>query len=139
MDDEREVRGANERFYRALEGYDLEAMAELWAHESWVACVHPGWEIVRGWESVEASWAAIFASSSRLRVSTDELEVRVVGDCAWVVCIEHIATRVAESFYRSRAQATNLYVKQAGHWRLVHHHASPMSESPLPDASSTVQ
>ena len=139
MRDEDAVRDVNARFYRALEAYDAEAMAELWAHESWVACVHPGWEIVRGWNAVEASWAAIFASASRLRVSTDELEVRVSGDCAWVICIEQIATRVEESFYRSRAQATNIFVRRGSGWLLVHHHASPMSEAALPDATSTVQ
>ena len=130
---------ANARFYRALEGYDSDVMDRIWAHDAWVACVHPGWEIVRGWKAVQASWAAIFASSSRLRVSVEELEIRVLDDCAWVICIEQIATRIAESFYRSRAQATNIFVRRDGEWLLVHHHASPMSESALPDGSSAIQ
>ncbi|MDQ3011608.1 MAG: nuclear transport factor 2 family protein, partial [Acidobacteriota bacterium] len=38
------VKEANERFYRALENADLHAMAAIWLHDTWVKCVHPGWD-----------------------------------------------------------------------------------------------
>ena len=46
------VEQANTAFYRALESGILERMDEVWAHEDWVRCVHPGWDLLIGWHRV---------------------------------------------------------------------------------------
>ena len=43
MSDEQAVLLANEAFYRAFTDRDEEAMRELWAVETEVVCIHPGW------------------------------------------------------------------------------------------------
>ncbi len=63
--EESEVREANARFYRALNDLDLSGMDRVWAHESFVRCVHPGWELIVGWEAVRASWEGIFRRERR--------------------------------------------------------------------------
>ena len=50
LGDQREaLREANAAFYGAVEELDLAAMERVWLHESWVRCIHPGWDLLVGW------------------------------------------------------------------------------------------
>ena len=55
-------------------------MDRLWAHEGWVRCVHPGWDILVGWEAIRASWQQIFANTRWLRVTPTAVEAAIIGD-----------------------------------------------------------
>src|SRR5574337_634977 len=87
---EQAVRDANRHFYEAFATLDLERMNEVWLHEDWVACVHPGWDLLLGWEEVRESWARIFSSTRRMQVEISSVWVRVEGDVAWVACTEQV-------------------------------------------------
>ncbi|MEK6609286.1 MAG: nuclear transport factor 2 family protein, partial [Myxococcota bacterium] len=52
--DEDDVLAANESFYAAFAARDADAMEALWATGVPVACVHPGWDAIRGREDVVA-------------------------------------------------------------------------------------
>ncbi len=118
------VLAANQRFYAALENLDFEAMEEIWLHEDWVGCVHPGWELLEGWEAVGESWRRIFENTQRMKVGVSDIRLRVEGDAAWVNCIEEVTSSYANGFSTASVQATNIFVRRDGDWRLVHHHAS---------------
>ncbi|MFQ5696553.1 MAG: nuclear transport factor 2 family protein [Terriglobia bacterium] len=122
------VRAANQRFYSALESLDLDAMDALWLHEDWVACVHPGWELVESWEAVRASWASIFDNTKRMKVAVTDVTVHVEGDAAWVNCVEQVTSSFETGFSTGWVQATNVFLRRAGTWRMVHHHASPIPQ-----------
>lgn len=124
--DELAVEDAHELFYRALEEADLEAMEALWLHEDWVKCVHPGWELITGWERVRESWERIFLNTRGMRVTATEVEVMIEGDFAWVSCTENLAVFLDDSSAPASATtiATNLYYRVGERWRMVHHHAS---------------
>ncbi len=134
--DEIEVREANARFYRALNDLDLSGMDRVWSHESLVRCVHPGWELIVGWEAVRASWEGIFRGSSggpSHSVETADVSVHVVSDLGWVSCIERITVQRVQrrtgggSSAASLAVATNLFQRsrsEGGSWRMILHHAS---------------
>jgi ketosteroid isomerase-like protein len=124
--EEQNVLEANQRFYAALEKLDLEAMEAVWLHEEFVACVHPGWERLSGWEEVRESWARIFESTRRMKVEISEVSLRVEGETAWVNCIEQVTSAFETGFSTAWVEATNLFVKRDAVWRLVHHHASPL-------------
>ena len=129
------IEQANAAFYRALESGVLERMEELWAHDDWVCCVHPGWDLITGWPSVRESWEMIFAGGQRLRTSPSEVAVKVIGEMAWVTCLENITVFGESSFDSARAAATNLFVYRNDRWLMVHHHASP-TPMIVPDNSS---
>jgi ketosteroid isomerase-like protein len=63
-----EVRHANERFYRAFESLEIERMAALWVQAERAKCVHPGWELLEGWEAIRQSWEGIFAHTDYMRL-----------------------------------------------------------------------
>ncbi|MFQ5664382.1 MAG: nuclear transport factor 2 family protein [Terriglobia bacterium] len=126
MTAEEKVLAANRRFYTALENLDLEAMDAVWLHEDWVACVHPGWELLESWEEIRESWQRIFENTRRMKVGISHLNVRVEAGTAWVNCIEQVTSSFETGFSTAWVQATNIYVNRNADWLLVHHHASPL-------------
>ena len=52
--------------------------------------------------------------------------VYLYGETASVVCIERLPTGVLI--------ATNVFVREAGVWRMVHHHAGPVAARAVPSA-----
>ena len=113
------VIAANQAMYDAFNARNAEAIADLWADGVPVACIHPGWAAVRGRENVLATWTAIFANPEQPRIIVGAAEAHVTGDSAWVLCRELVGG--------SPLAATNLFIRQDGRWRVVHHHSSPVS------------
>ena len=139
MTDDLSIEEANAAFYRAIESQDLERMTEVWAHESWVKCVHPGWEIISGWRRVRESWSRIFEDGQHMRISPSAVSVNTEGDFAWVTCLENITVFEETSFDSVQAIATNLFIRRQGRWLMVHHHASPIPMIVADNSSDTIQ
>jgi len=132
---EEALRAANQRFYAAFESRDIERMAKVWAHDEDVQCVHPGWDLLIGWDEIRERWTGIFANARRVRIALSSIWMRMEGDVGWVACTEHVTTAFADGFDEATVQATNIFVRREGEWLLVVHHASPL---PTP-STSTVQ
>jgi ketosteroid isomerase-like protein len=116
---EREVLEANSAFYAAFAQRDAEAMDSLWAREAPVACLHPGWEPLSGREAVVSSWRRILlGGGAPPDIRCEGASANVAGEAAWVVCTEIVPG--------GSLGATNVFVRERGAWRLVHHHASPL-------------
>jgi ketosteroid isomerase-like protein len=130
--DETAVAAANLAFYRALEARNLSAMDQVWLHDESVTCVHPGWHRLNGWEEVRRSWENIFANARRWTVACDDIRIHVAEDAAWVTCTELLTLAGADADDEpARMQATNIFARHGGVWRLLHHHASAFAtESP---------
>jgi ketosteroid isomerase-like protein len=131
---QKEVAAANRRFYQAFERHDLPAMRAVWLDHAEARCVHPGGEMIVGTGRVLASWAAIFAGSERIRFDLTDLSVQVMGESACVCGIEEIRIRGEEGERASSAAVTNLFVRQEGDWKLLLHHASPITRRFFPEA-----
>ena len=126
---ELDVLEANEAFYRAFAARDFDAMAGLWAERHPVACSHPGWDVLDGREDVLASWRGILDSDSAPQVSCSLAQAHLLGEAAFVTCHEVLPGGLLA--------ATNLFVREGGRWRMVHHQASPIApgqECELPPA-----
>jgi hypothetical protein len=102
-------------------------MDALWAKEVPVACLHPGWEPLLGREAVVTSWRRILLGGGAPdRIRCERARAHVAGDAAWVVCAEVIPG--------GTLMATNLFVREGGAWRMVHHHASALPPAAAPPA-----
>jgi ketosteroid isomerase-like protein len=115
---------ANRKFYRALTEMDMQAMGEVWLHEDWVRCVHPGWAPIEGWPALQESWQRIFENTEHMHVTVGGVFVSIQGEMAWVSCVERVSTTAEGRMDMAYVQATNLFVLRAGVWRMVLHHAS---------------
>ena len=123
--DETAVAAANLAFYRALEARNLSAMELVWMHDETASCVHPGWHLLNGWEEVRRSWENIFANARPWMVACEAVGIHVLQDVAWVTCVELLTLSGADPDEEpARMQATNIFARQDGEWKLLHHHAS---------------
>lgn len=113
---------ANEAFYRAFAGRDLEAMRVIWASRRPVACVHPGWGPLTDRDSIVESWRGILGSANAPEIACREPRVFLIGEVAFVVCFEAIGG--------SFLIATNIFAREDGVWKIVHHQAGPTAERP---------
>ena len=129
-DDLAAVHAANVRFYRAFESLTLADMERLWAHTSYVACVHPGWQRLVGWEAVRESWDAIFRNTVEMRFTITDVRVEMRGDLAWVLCTENILSETRGNLAVTAILATNVFERHDPAWLMVHHHASHILASP---------
>ncbi len=126
MKDEEAALFANDVFYAAFKANDYDAMERLWAM-SGIICVHPGWLPLYGREDVLESWQAILGEQGAPDVTCRAAKVSIFGESAVVTCIEDL-----NGAYLC---ATNVFVKEAADWKMVHHHAGPVNLRPedLPD------
>jgi ketosteroid isomerase-like protein len=139
MDDQVEIKEANARFYEAVSSQSLSQMEAVWLHTPWTKCVHPGWELLTGWDKIRKSWEDIFRNAGYLRVTISNLSIQVRNDVAWVVCTENIASAHETNYQTATAQATNIFHKVEQAWFLVHHHASPVKVNEPVEASESIQ
>jgi ketosteroid isomerase-like protein len=135
VSDARVVEEANARFYRAFETLDLAQMEAVWAHADHVKCVHPGWPLLTGWDSVRSSWEAIFENTAEMNFTLSEVRAEAAGDFAWVTCTENILSAVDGRVSVTSVLATNLFERGPDGGRMVHHHASHVLASP-PEAAA---
>lgn len=126
MTDEQAVREANERFYMAMNALDVDEMDEVWMDEDAAVCVHPGREAIIGYKLIRESWVVIFSASSSMSIVASSERVNVSGDVAWVACTETISMMMEEGLAAAAAQATNIFRRTNGRWRMALHHASPI-------------
>ena len=118
MDDEQAVAEANERFYHAFNSKDPALMDAVWAAEHAVTCVHPGWNVLEGRDDVLDSWRSILGNPNQPRIVAGGASVTLFGPLAVVLCRELVAG--------SPLVATNVFVLEAGEWRLLHHQSGPV-------------
>ena len=117
---EAEFATANEAFYAAFAGRDVGAMDVVWARAHPVTCIHPGWNVLSGREAVMESWEAILSNPEQPRIVAGGAQVQILGEVAIVTCREWVAG--------NPLAATNVFVREAGRWRIVHHQAGPVMQ-----------
>lgn len=120
-DAEDEVRATNEAFYRAFRNRDADAMASIWAEHAPVSCVHPGMDPIEGRDEVLSTWRRILGHRESPQLLCADVKVHLLSETAYVVCLEGMAHRPPALI------ATNIFVREDGLWRMVHHHAAPLS------------
>ena len=125
---EDEVRQASDRFYAALTRMcngDAGPMDAIWAHSADVTTMHPMGEREVGWEQVWPVWqqAATVFSAGQVRLR-DQL-IRVGTDLAYEVGVEEGEATLAGERVTLNQRVTNIYRREGGEWKIVHHHSDP--------------
>lgn len=126
MPAEDEIRAVATQFYAALNSVlngDAAPMADIWSRGTDSTTMHPigGREV--GWEQVWASWQQVAGIASGGSVELGEQLIRVIGDAAYELGTEHVDATLAGQPVRREVRVTNIYRREAGAWRIIHHHA----------------
>jgi ketosteroid isomerase-like protein len=125
MSTEDEVRKASEQFYAALNRMvngDAGPLAEIWSHNATVTTMHPigGREV--GWDKVQESWEQVAQVFSEGRVKLDDQFIQCTQDIAYELGVEHGQAMLAGQQVTIDQRVTNIYRRDAGGWKIVHHH-----------------
>jgi ketosteroid isomerase-like protein len=126
MPAEDEVRKASESFYAALDRMlngDAGPMADVWSHGASVTTMHPvgGREV--GWSQVETPWKELAKLVTEGKAVLHDRVVHVAGDMGYEIGIEKGQVTMAGQKIPIEHRATNVYRREAGGWKIVHHHA----------------
>jgi ketosteroid isomerase-like protein len=139
---EQTIQDINIQFYKAFESLSLERMEQVWKHSDDVVCVHPGWDLFRGWTAVRESWMTIFQNTERIQFIITNAKVRAFENIvAVVVCLENIETIINQDKIIMGVIATNIFERQhivrndKDEWLMIHHHGSPVSNYMPPNVS----
>ena len=136
MSVEREVLAVNDNFYQAFNRSDLNLMQSVWAKKDSVTCIHPGWEVLRGFDVIIQSWENIFVGSENLEVKLSDIKVSE-GGLIWVSCQENLFAMSMSGVQVSKVHATNLFEKIEDQWKMVLHHASSVPQLSRQEQIST--
>ena len=98
-------------------------LADIWSHGAAVTAMHPigGREV--GWDAVRASFEKVAQLASEGKIELKDQLIRVAGDMAWEAGIEHGQFKLAGQQVSIEHRVTNIYQREAGAWKVVHHHA----------------
>ena len=122
---EDEVRAASEEFYAALNrmlGGDARSLADIWAHDATVTTMHPIGGRQVGWDQVRESFEEVARKSTGGQVERTDQLIRVAGDTAYELGVEHAQFSIGGQELSVNSRITNIYRREAGAWKIVHHH-----------------
>ncbi|CAM6117356.1 unnamed protein product [Calypogeia fissa] len=121
------VSRANKNFYQKFKAKSLRGMKSLWLKADYVKCIHPGGELLSGYDLVMENWRTVFNWSQCYDFELEDIRIRVVGDVAWVTAKEFINSS------RHPLVVTNCYEFHDDQWYIVHHHSSLQMEGGVAD------
>jgi ketosteroid isomerase-like protein len=132
---EDEVRQASDSFYAALNQLlkgNPSSMSEVWSHGGDVSTMHPigGREI--GWDQVWQTWQQTSQGLAQVDLSDvtvpDLVVIPVGSDAAYTLGTEQIRGNVGGQEVSGGARATNVYRREGGQWKMVHHHGDALPQ-----------
>jgi len=130
MTAEDEVRAASKEFYAALNRMlagDSSSLGDIWSHSSTVTALHPigDWHV--GWKEVKESFDEVAKASTGGHVKMTDQLIRVAGDSAYEVGVEIAKFAIAGQPLTVNSRVTNIYQREGGAWKIVHHHGDKAS------------
>ena len=129
---EDEIRQASEQFYAALNrtiNGDSGSMMKVWSHGSEVTTLHPLGGRETGWREVRASWEQVAQEFSDGQVSIEGLvAVPLSDDVAYTLGHEQGQATLGEETVGIDWRVTNIYRREEGEWKMVHHHTDVSPE-----------
>jgi ketosteroid isomerase-like protein len=126
MNAQDEVRKASEDFYAALNRMangDATSMVDIWSHGAEVTAMHPIGGRHVGWDAIRESFEKVAQLASGGKITLHDQRVQVVGDVAYEVGVERGELTMGSHQANIDHRVTNLYQREAGTWKLIHHHA----------------
>lgn len=125
MSSEDEVRKASAQFYAALNRMvdgDAAPLSAIWSHSATVSTMHPIGGREAGWDEVRGSFEQVGKLASGGHVGLRDQSIQVTGDLAYEVGVEQGQARIAGEQIAIEHRVTNVYRREAGEWKIVHHH-----------------
>ena len=125
MPTENEVHKASEQFYAALNRLfngNADSMEDIWSHDSSTTILQPIGGRTVGWDDVREAYRDIAQIAETGYVKLDDQIIQIIGDVAYEVGVERGQATFAGNEVTLDYRVTNIYRKEAGGWKIIHHH-----------------
>lgn len=125
MSTENEIRAASANFYAALNRMakgEAGAMEGVWSHGADVTALHPIGGRETGWQAVGGSFDGVASIASAGDIRLTQQHIVAAGDMAYEVGVETGTITLGGLMATIEHRVTNIYRRDAGGWRVVHHH-----------------
>jgi len=125
MSEKDDIRKVSERFYAALTSMcngDADPLWKIWSHGKNVTTMHPIGGRQTGWDSVRDSFQQVADLASGGNVQLRDQTIHVIGDMAYELGFEQGQITLAGEKAMIDHRVTNIYCREGGEWKLVHHH-----------------
>ena len=128
-----EVRQASDQFYAALNQMlsrgDAGPVKAVWSQGQQGSTMHPIGGRQVGREQILAALEQAGPAFSEGRASADDLVVvALTDDVAYTIGTERFEGKVGGESIRGEWRATNIYRREDGGWKIVHHHTDASLE-----------
>jgi|SRR5215472_82204 len=125
--EENEIRKATMLFYEALNAAlqgNFNPLSAIWSHSPDVSDFSPDGGEVFGWNSIHDHIRNVARLYPEGNVHAENVRVVVDGDIAYSVVTETGQVRSPDGpMVKFNHRATNIFRREGGAWKLVHHHA----------------
>ncbi len=137
------IRSLVNREVAAINGKDLRALSEIWSKDKDILMFDvppPG--RFQGWDQIGRLWKDFFDKVTEIRLTVDAVRTEAQGSLGYATYDWSMTGRLGSYPLEDRGQATAIYRKEGGQWRLIHAHYSPVppalagQEKPGPPAGS---
>ena len=128
---ENEIRAATVLFYdafnSALKG-NLDPMSAVWSHRPDVSDLDADGGRATGWNEVSADFQNMVRLYPGGRIAPQDMLIVANGDMGFSVVTETGQLRSADGpMVKFSQRATNIFRREDGQWKLIHHHADSNS------------
>ncbi len=111
----------------AINARDLPALSEIWSKDKDILLFDvppPG--RFQGWDQIGPLWKGFFDKVSDVHLTVDAVRATSDGTLGYATYDWAMTGRLGPYALDDRGQATAIYRKEDGQWRLVHAHYSPL-------------
>ena len=137
-DDSEAIHGLLKREVDAINARDLKALSEIWSQDPGILLfdVSPPGRF-QGWDRIGRSFKDFFERFAEIHLTIDGVRVTVDGSLGYATYDWSMSGRMGTYALDDRGQATSVYRKESGGWRLVHAHYSAAPPGAAPANAAT--
>ncbi len=120
------IRSLVDKEVAAINARDVTALSEIWSKEkdALLFDVPPPGRF-QGWNEIGPLWKGFFDKVSEVHLSVDAVRATSDGTLGYATYDWTMTGRLGSYALDDRGEATAIYRKEGGQWRLVHAHFSP--------------
>src|SRR5213594_5091697 len=121
------IRALVTREVAAINKKDLRTLSEIWSSDKKILMFDvppPG--RFQGWDQIGRLWKDFFDKVNEIHLTVDAVQAEAQGTLGYATYDWAMTGRLGSYPLEDRGQATAIYRKESGHWRLVHAHYSPV-------------
>lgn len=121
---------ADSKFFGALQTLNVDAIMACWSESDDVTIIFPGIDAAKGRQDVRVAIETITYHTSKLKAVINPVTAMRHGDMGWTFLSGTLVTTHRDETLSIEVYITNIFRRESGEWKIIHHHATPGPSQP---------